>query len=114
MGRGHTTSKGSGKGSQVDPRPSKAPTGQADPETGSGVWVGRGRAMTKVLRCPWPALPLQLTSILGKQNPVREESGIIRFSLTCVFEPEARPQLSGVFYRSDLKGFIQMISLKTA
>lgn len=105
MGRGHPTSKGSGKGSQVDPRPSKAPTGQADPETRSGVWVGRGRAVAKVLQCPWPTSPLQRTSMLDKQNPGREESGISRFSLTCVFEPEARPQLSDVFYRSDLKPF---------
>lgn len=48
--------------------------------------------MTKVFQCPWPTSPLQPTSMLGKQSP-----GISRFSLTFVFEPEAKPQLSDVF-----------------
>lgn len=61
--------------------------------------------MTKVFQCPWPISPLQQTSILDKQNSVCEESGISRFSLTFVFEPEVKPQCSDVFYRFDLRPF---------
>jgi hypothetical protein len=56
--------------------------------------------MTKAFQCPWPTSHLQPTSILGKQNP-----GISRFSLAFVFEPEAKPQLSDLFYRFDLQPF---------
>lgn len=61
MGRRHTTNKVKWERKPADPRPSKAPTGQA----GSGVCsLGWGRVMTKVFHAL--GLPLPFQRVLAK------------------------------------------------